>query len=166
MLVLAAGALWMAALPENMEWFRTSVWMWIALVPIAYFGAMSFIQKKRKLCIFCNYMAFGMTIIMTIVLAAVREVLRFVTLLDAVGWNALDYKITMDWPSTAIFFVTFLVLGGLNLSYLLTLAWKSGQTKDLYTPSSGLTRVGTLAIASHICWVAGYFIIGWIVING
>lgn len=165
-LVLAAGALWMAALPENMEWFRTSVWMWIALVPIAYFGAMSFIQKKRKLCIFCNYMAFGMTIIMTIVLAAVREVLRFVTLLDAVGWNALDYKITMDWPSTAIFFVTFLVLGGLNLSYLLTLAWKSGQTKDLYTPSSGLTCVGTLAIASHICWVAGYFIIGWIVING
>ena len=80
-LVLLAGAAWMATLLETMSWFAGSVWMWIGLVPLAYFGAMSFIQKKRVLCIFCNYMAFGMTLVMTIVLAALREVLRFVTFL-------------------------------------------------------------------------------------
>ena len=165
-LVFLAGALWMVTLPENMVWFRTSVWMLIALVPLAYFAAMSFIQKKRVLCIPCNYMAFGMSLVMAIVLAAIREVLRFVTLLDAVGWNALDYKITMDWSSTVIFFTTFIVVGGLNLTYLLSLAWKSGQTKDVYQPSAGLSRVGTMAIASLLCWVAGYFIIGIAVING
>ena len=48
-LVLLAGAAWMVTLPETMSWFAGSVWMWIGLVPLAYFGAMSFIQKKRVL---------------------------------------------------------------------------------------------------------------------
>ena len=112
------------------------------------------------LCIFCNYMAFVMTVVMTLVLAALREVLRFVTLMETSGWNALDYKITMDWPSTVIFFVTFLVVGGLNVGYLVTLAWQSGQAKALYEPSGMLTKVGKAAVVSLAAWVAGYFIIG------
>ena len=165
LLVLLAGAAWMMTLPESMVWFRSSLWMLLGLIPLAYFGAMSFIQKKRVLCIFCNYMAFGMTLIMAIVLAALREVLRFVTLLEAVGWDALAYKVNMDWSSTVIFFVTFLVVGGLNLTYLLTLAWKSGQTKALYTPGVGITRVGSMAILSLVLWVVGYFTIGISVFN-
>ena len=165
LLVLLAGAAWMMTLPESMVWFRSSLWMILGLIPLAYFGAMSFIQKKRVLCIFCNYMAFGMTLIMAIVLAALREVLRFVTLLEAAGWDALAYKVNMDWSSTVIFFVTFLVVGGLNLTYLLTLAWKSGQTKALYTPGVGITRVGSMAILSLVLWVVGYFIIGISVLN-
>lgn len=164
-LVFVAGAAWMATLPETMVWFRSSVWMVLALVPLAYFVAMSFIQKKRVLCIFCNYMAFGMTLIMTIVLATIREILRFVTLLEAAGWDALAYKVNMDWSSTVIFFVTFLVVGGLNLTYLLTLAWKSGQTKEVYVPSLGLSRVGTMALVSLVLWVVGYFAIGITVLN-
>lgn len=165
LLVLLAGAAWMMTLPESMVWFRSSIWMLLGLIPLAYFGAMSFIQKKRVLCIFCNYMAFGMTLIMAIVLAALREVLRFVTLLEAAGWDALAYKVNMDWSSTVIFFVTFLVVGGLNLTYLLTLAWKSGQTKALYTPGVGITRVGSMAILSLVLWVVGYFTIGISVLN-
>ena len=165
LLVLLAGAAWMMTLPESMVWFRSSIWMLLGLIPLAYFGAMSFIQKKRVLCIFCNYMAFGMTLIMAIVLAALREVLRFVTLLEAAGWDALAYKVNMDWSSTVIFFVTFLVVGGLNLTYLLTLAWKSGQTKALYTPGVGITRVGSMAIVSLVLWVVGYFTIGISVLN-
>lgn len=165
LLVLLAGAAWMMTLPESMVWFRSSLWMLLGLIPLAYFGAMSFIQKKRVLCIFCNYMAFGMTLIMAIVLAALREVLRFVTLLEAAGWDALAYKVNMDWSSTVIFFVTFLVVGGLNLTYLLTLAWKSGQTKALYTPGVGITRVGSMAILSLVLWVVGYFTIGISVLN-
>lgn len=165
LLVLLAGAAWMMTLPESMVWFRSSIWMLLGLIPLAYFGAMSFIQKKRVLCIFCNYMAFGMTLIMAIVLAALREVLRFVTLLEAAGWDALAYKVNMDWSSTVIFFVTFLVVGGLNLTYLLTLAWKSSQTKALYTPGVGITRVGSMAILSLVLWVVGYFTIGISVLN-
>lgn len=165
LLVLLAGAAWMMTLPESMVWFRSSLWMLLGLIPLAYFGAMSFIQKKRVLCIFCNYMAFGMTLIMAIVLAALREVLRFVTLLEAAGWDALAYKVNMDWSSTVIFFVTFLVVGGLNLTYLLTLAWKSGQTKALYTPGVDITRVGSMAILSLVLWVVGYFTIGITVLN-
>lgn len=159
-LVTLVGVWWMAVLPETMAWFRSSIWVVVALLPLGYFLAMSFIQKKRKLCIFCNYMAFVMTVVMTLVLAALREVLRFVTLMETSGWNALDYKITMDWPSTVIFFVTFLVVGGLNVGYLVTLAWQSGQAKALYEPSGMLTKVGKAAVVSLAAWVAGYFIIG------
>ena len=35
-LVLLAGAAWMATLPETMSWFAGSVWMWIGLVPVSY----------------------------------------------------------------------------------------------------------------------------------
>ena len=87
------------------------------------------------------------------------------TLLEAAGWDALAYKVNMDWSSTVIFFVTFLVVGGLNLTYLLTLAWKSGQTKALYTPGVGITRVGSMAILSLVLWVVGYFTIGITVLN-
>ena len=159
-LVTLAGVWWMAALPETMVWFRHSVWVVVALLPLGYFLAMSFIQKKRRLCIFCNYMAFAMTVVMVMVLAALREVLRFETLLEANGWNALDYKLSMDWPSTLIFFVTFLVVGGLNIAYLGILAWQSGQTKEQYQPSDKVNALGRIAVISLVAWMIGYFVIG------
>lgn len=165
-LLALMGVLWMMMLPENMVWFRTSPWALLAIVPLAYFILMSFIQKKRRLCIFCNYMAFGTSIIMSLVLASVREILRFVTLLQSAGWDALAYKVNMDWPSTVIFFVTFLLVGGLTLGYLLTLAWQSGQTKDVYVPSAKVTSVGKMSVIALTGWIALYFIIGIAVIAG
>lgn len=159
-LVTLAGVWWMASLPETMTWFTHSLWVVVALLPLGYFLAMSFIQKKRKLCIFCNYMAFIMTVVMVMILAALREVLRFVTLLEASGFNALDYKLAMDWPSTLIFFTTFLVVGGLNIAYLGTLAWQSGQTKGQYQPSAKVNLLGKVSVVSLVAWVVAYFAIG------
>lgn len=164
-LVTLAGVWWMAALPETMVWFSHSAWIVVALLPLGYFLAMSFIQRKRKLCIFCNYMSFVMAVVMVMVLAALREVLRFVTLLQASGWNALDYKISMDWPSTLIFFVTFLVVGGLNIAYLGILAWQSGQSKGQYQPSAKIHTLGKAAVISLAAWVIGYFVIGLCVMD-
>ena len=72
----------------------------------------------------------------------------------------------MVWPSTVIFFPTFLDVCGLNLTSLLSLAWQSGQTEVVYQPSAALSRVGVAAIASLALWVAGYFAIGIAVVNG
>jgi heme/copper-type cytochrome/quinol oxidase subunit 2 len=98
-----------------------------------------------------------------IVVAAAREALRFFTLLGTHGYDALDYKINLDWYSTSLFFITFAVLGGVVLGYLLTVAWKAGQTKGVYTPSPALTRLGNLSIGLLVIWIVQYFAIGFYV---
>ena len=159
-LALVLGTLWMVTLPESMQWFRTSIWAYVGLIPLAFFVLMSPIQRKRRLCTPCNYLAFVMSIVMVIVLAALREVLRYGTLLHAYGWDALNYKVNMDWGSTSVFFATFLIIGVLNVLYLTLLAWRSGQTEGLYTPSASVNTLGRCAVLSLLAWVVLYFGIG------
>ncbi len=155
---------WMIALPESMQWFRTSIWAAIAAIPLLYFLAMAAIQKKRRLCSFCNYMAFLMSLVMVMVLAAMREVLRYGTLFREFSWDALNYPFHMDWGTTIVFFTTFLVIGALNISYLITLAWKSGQQQGTYTPSPAINQLGSAAVLSLVAWVIGYFVVGYLTI--
>lgn len=160
LILTVSGVVWMLTLPENMAWFATSIWPWLGLIPCGYMIATSAIQKKRRLCTFCNYMAFVMTVVMTIVLAALREVLRYGTLMREAGWDALAYRVNFDWPSTVIFFVTFLVAGGCALAYMLSLAWQAGQTKGQFVEGAGLRKLGNAAVWILAAWVVGYFVIG------
>lgn len=161
-LVALFAILWMVMLPADMAWFRTSIWAVIGVVPLLYFLAMAAIQKKRRLCIPCNYMGFAMSVVMVMVLAALREVLRYGTLMRAYGWNALDYPFHMDWPTTIVFFTTFLVIGACNIAYLVTLAWQSGKLgkDEVYTPGPTVNLLGRLSVLSLVAWVVGYFVVG------
>ena len=76
------------------------------------------------------------------------------------GYDALDYRINMDWYSTALFFSTFGVLGAVTLGYLLTIAWQAGQTQGTYTPSPAINRLGSVAIGLLVVWTAVYFGVG------
>ncbi len=163
-LVALAGIVWMMMLPETMAWLRTSPAILLLIVPMVFFLIMSPVQKKRRLCPPCNYLGFVMPVVMVMLLATLREVLRYGTLLGGFGFDAMDWRINMDWPTTLIFFTTFLVVGGLNISYLVTLAWKSGATEGVYTPSAGINRLGTLCVVSLVAWVVAYFAIGLAVV--
>lgn len=165
--VLVTGVWWMLALPETMQWFTQSVWPWIGLVPVAYMLAMSAIQKKRRLCIFCNYMAFVMTVVMTLILAILREVLRYGTLMREAGWDAQAYKVNFDWASTAIFFVTFLVVGGAAIAYMLSLAWKAGLTQGGEVKvGAAVNKLGYWAVSLLGLWIVGYFVVGIATVAG
>ena len=162
-LAVESGALWLATLPEKMAWFATSAWMWasaITLLVAAFFPRLMGNRLDQGLW---GYAPFGIGAVALIVVAAAREALRFVTLMDVHGYNALDYKINLDWYSTSLFFITFAVLGGVVLGYLLTVAWKAGQTKGIYTPSPALTRLGNLSIGLLVIWIVQYFAIGFYV---
>ncbi len=105
---------------------------------------------------------FGAGAVALIVVGAAREVLRFVTLLGSHGYDAMDYRINMDWYSTVLFFVTFAVIGGTTLAYLLTVAWQAGQHKDgVYTPSPAVTRMGQWSVSLLVAWTVAYFAIGF-----
>ena len=56
------------------------------------------------------------------------------------------------------------MIGALNISYLITLAWKSGQQQGAYTPSPAINQLGSAAVLSLVAWVIGYFVVGFLII--
>mgnify|MGYP006184280563 CR=1 FL=1 len=157
------GALWMATLPEKMAWFAGSIWMLMAVVALLAVVALPLVLRDRIDTGIWGYAIFGAGAVGLIVVGAAREMLRFVTLLGTHGYNAMDYKIHMDWYSTALFFTTFGVVGGVTLAYLLTVAWQAGQSKGLYTPSATVTRIGQWSVGLLVGWTVLYFAVGFFV---
>jgi hypothetical protein len=157
------GAVWMITLPEKMAWFATSVWMLMALVALLAVVAMPLVLRDRIDRGVWGYGIFGAGAVGLIVVGAAREMLRFVTLLGSHGYDAMDYRINMDWYSTSLFFVTFGVVGGVTLAYLLTVAWQAGQSKGLYTPSPTVTRIGQWSVGLLVVWTVLYFAVGFYV---
>lgn len=162
--LLITGLAWMFTLPPEMQWFTSSIWPYVGLIPVIFFLALPALQKKRRLCITCNYGMFLMSIVMTIILAALREVLRYGTLLKEAGYDAMQYAVNFDLSSTAIFFITFVLIGGSCLGYMIRLAWQAGRPNAVVT--EGTERLGTVAVALLVLWVAGYFVVGIATISG
>lgn len=157
------GAVWMATLPEKMAWFAISPWSFIALLALLVTVAMPLVLKGKLDQGYWGYAIFGMGAVALIVVGAMREVLRYVTLVGAHGYDALDYRVNMDWFSNVMFFSTFLVLGGVTLGYLIAVAWQAGQTKGIYTPSPALNRLGSLSVGLLVVWTVVYFAVGFFV---
>jgi hypothetical protein len=157
------GAVWMATLPEKMAWFALSPMSLLALLALLGTVALPLLLKDRINQGLWGYAVFGLGAVALIVVGAAREVLRYATLAGAHGYDALDYRINMDWYSTGLFFSTFGVLGAVVLGYLLTVAWQAGQTQGTYSPSPALNRVGNLAIGLLGLWIVTYFGVGFYV---
>jgi hypothetical protein len=162
-LALISGGLWLATLPEKMAWFATSAWVWAATAALLLTAGLPRLLGHRLDRGLWGYLPFAVGAVALIVIGAAREALRYFTLFGAHGYDALDYKLNIDWYSTVLFLVTFAVLGGVVLSYLLTVAWKSGQTVGVYTPSPALTRLGNLGIGLLLVWIVQFFVIGFYV---
>lgn len=160
-LSLALGAWWMLTLPPEMAHMTQSVWTWAAAASLLVVVLLPWALATRLDRGLWAYAVFGAGALALIVVAAAREMLRYSTLLQAHGYDALDYRIQMDWYSTLTFFLTFAVLGGVTLGYLLTLAWRAGQTEGVYTPSTTVTRWGQAAIGLLVVWIVHYFVLGF-----
>lgn len=162
-LALASGALWLASLPDKMAWFAGSAWVGASVAALIAASLLPRLLGRRIDQGLWGYAPFALGAVALIVVAAAREALRTVTLLGAHGYDALDYKINLDGYSTVLFFVTFAVLGGVVLAYLLSVAWRAGQSHGIYTPSPALTRLGNLGIGLLLLWIVQYFAIGFYV---
>ena len=151
---------WMMTLPETAGDFATSFWGiagGVALVAYALWAKLR-LQNNSPLC---SYMALPMAVVAGLVVAISREMLRYGILEGFFGYDFMDYKVVMDWYSTALFFITFAVLGGAVLMYYLTIAWKVGQTKGVYTASGTVDRMGTAAIWIMLLWMVQFFAVGF-----
>jgi hypothetical protein len=107
-LAVLIGALWMPRCRKRWPWFATSGWL-MGGHGAAGCGLLPAPAGQRSTQGVWGYAPFGIGAVGLIVVAAAREALRFVTLLGTHGYDALDYKINMDWYSTSLFFITFAV---------------------------------------------------------
>ena len=163
LLAVVLGALWMLTLPEKMAWFAASPWVYVALGVLLLTVALPLALGKTLDKGYWGYATFGLGAVALIVVCAVREVLRYFTLWGSHGYDALDYSVHMDWYSLILFLLTFAILGGVTLGYMLTVAWQAGQTVGRYSPSPALSRLGSLSIGLLVLWTLAYFGIGFYV---
>lgn len=164
-LVLFVG--WMMTLPENVQHFATSLWPMLTVAALLVAVATPILLGKKLDQGIYGFVPFAVGAVALIVLGLLREMLRWVTLFGVHGYNAFDYKLHMDWYSTLLFFLTFALIGGSVLAYLLTVSWKAGQTQGVYTASPLVNRMGTIGIATLAIWIFQYFAIGlWVAYTG
>lgn len=158
-ITLVLGGLWMATLPEKMAGFALSPWVWVTA--LALLGQLAFGVATRSRMQAWGYLPAIVALVVGIVIASAREALRWVTLNGVHGYNIMDYKLNMDWYSTILFFVTFAVVGGSVLAYLLTVAWRAGQTEGVYTPGPVVNRMGKISMTLVVVWIVQYFVVGF-----
>lgn len=93
------------------------------------------------------------------VLALWREVVRMAHL-KPFGYDITTYTVHVDWPSTLLFFSTFIGVGGLVGGFYLTLLYRSGRVQGIYTADRSVARLGTAAVAILGIWIAVFFAYG------
>lgn len=80
-----------------------------------------------------------------------REALRM-EYLGRFDYSIFNYKLNIDWGSTALFLSTF-VMGLVIAGYLLSIAYKSGRTTGEYVATPSMNKWGKLSIALLLIWI-------------
>jgi hypothetical protein len=153
---------WMLTLPETAGDFMMG-WGLLGFAAVLLFPIWAKFRLSADKTSLCSYMALPMALVIGLLIAIAREMLRYGILNDYFGYNFLDYKVIDDWYSTGLFFGTFAIVGGSVLAYFLTIAWKAGQTVGIYTPGPGVRMMGTVAIWITFVWIIHFFAVGFYV---
>lgn len=107
-----------------------------------------------------SYITTGVLVVVALFISGVRELIRF-DLMIGLGYNIYDYPVNFEIPSIIMFLLTFLIMGGVGVAYLLTIAWKVGKSKDMVdgTKDKAINGLGNYTIAIMVIWMVIYF--GW-----
>lgn len=159
---LVIGAGWMMTLPDKVAGFAGSPLVWLSAVALAGAGGFAAVNRARGATL--ALMAPVAGLVAGLVVAIAREALRFDILKGVHGYDVTTYPVNLDVYSTALFFGTFAIVGGLVLTYLLGIFWNAGRTQGVYTPGPVLDRIGSAAIWSIAIWVVLFFAFGFYVL--
>ena len=153
--VLLLGA-WMASLPGNMAAFALSPWTLAAAVTVLFLAVAAW-KLPDGLAYYLPLLA----LVMALAVGSLREAYRYAVLHGDFGYDFMNYPIAMDWYSTILFFATFLIVGGIPLAFMLSLSWKAGQTRGVYTAGPVIAKLGAASVAVALLWVVQYFAFGF-----
>lgn len=107
-----------------------------------------------------SYITTGVLVVVALLISAVRELIRF-DIMAKLGYSIYEYPVNLEIPSIVMFLLTFLVMGGVGVAYLLTMAWKVGKSKDIFDGSKdvAVNKLGNYTLSIMLLWMIIYF--GW-----
>ncbi|GER94398.1 hypothetical protein A45J_2159 [hot springs metagenome] len=143
------GFWWLFSLPIEFKFFTNPLF----LIGVA-FGIMLLIllyNAQKDPIKYAVYSMFG-AFLTILSMAYTREALRMKYLVRF-NYSIFDYKVNVDYGSTALFLLTF--IAGLSVvGYLLAIAYKSGKTTDEYVSTPSMEKWGKISIAVLLAWIA------------
>ncbi len=151
-----AGAIWYA-LELDVKGFAIHPLTLIGILAGASFiGYLMKLKNPQERAIPTSIFAFLVVFLM----AVTRETLRNVKL-GNFGYTIGDYKLSIDWGSTVLFLLTF-IMGIIVVGYIATIAYKVGKSNKEVTELKELNTLGKIAVILPALWfviVAGFGII-------
>jgi hypothetical protein len=107
-----------------------------------------------------SYITTIVLVVVALLISAMRELIRF-DIMANLGYSIYEYPVNLEIPSLVMFLLTFLVLGGVGVAWLLTMAWKVGKNQGVFDGSKdvAVTKLGNYTQAIKVIWMVIYF--GW-----
>jgi len=107
-----------------------------------------------------SYITTGVLVVVALFISGIRELIRF-DIMAKLGYSIYDYPVNLEIPSITMFLLTFLIMGGVGVAWLLTMAWKVGKNQGVFDGSKdvAVTKLGNYTLAIMIVWMVIYF--GW-----
>lgn len=107
-----------------------------------------------------SYITTGILVVVALLISSMRELIRF-DIMSNLGYSIYDYPVNLEIPSIILFLLTFLILGGVGVAWLLTMAWKVGKNQGVFDGSKDvvITKLGNYTLTIMIVWMVIYF--GW-----
>jgi hypothetical protein len=107
-----------------------------------------------------SYVTTGVLVVVALLISGVRELIRF-DLMTALGYNIYDYPVNLEIPSITMFLLTFLIMGGIGVAYILTMSWKVGKSTEVFDGSKdkAVNKLGNYTLAIMSLWMVTFF--GW-----
>lgn len=138
------------------------LWMWsvdylfsplsIAIV-VGVLGLLALSAKNSN-----SYFTTGVLVVVALLISGMRELIRF-DLMVGLGYNIYDYPVNLEIPSIAMFLLTFLIMGGVGVAFLLTMAWKVGKNQGVFDASQDVvvSKLANYTLGIMTAWMVIYF---------
>ncbi|QKE29386.1 putative membrane protein [Arcobacter acticola] len=107
-----------------------------------------------------SYITTIVLVVVALLISGMRELIRF-DIMAKLGYSIYEYPVNLELPSIILFLLTFVVLGGVGVAWLLTMAWKVGKNQGIFDGSKdvAVTKLGNYTLAIMVLWMVIYF--GW-----
>ncbi len=105
-----------------------------------------------------SYLTTGVLVVVALLISGMRELIRF-DLMVGLGYNIYDYPVNLEIPSIVMFLLTFLIMGGVGVAFLLTMAWKVGKNQGVFDASQDVvvSKLANYTLGIMTAWMVIYF---------
>ncbi|MDD3342066.1 MAG: hypothetical protein PHR87_00650 [Sulfurospirillaceae bacterium] len=110
-----------------------------------------------------SYITTLVLVVTALLISTLREVIRM-NIMSKYGYSIYDYPMNIDWPTVIMFLTTFVGVGFTAVGFMLTMAWRAGRTKGIYTADATVTKLANATVGITIIWALIFLLWGIITV--